>query len=498
MQKLCLKVRGCALAGGVAFVISLLTVGCVHYEPKPLSPTQTAADFDKRALNDPGLLEFIAAAQKSDAVSLQPPAQWNFSTLTLVAFYFHPSLNVARAQWAVAQAGAKTAGGKPNPVLAVTPGYSANAPAGVSSWFPSVSVDVPIETAGKRGKRIAHAGHLSETARLNILTTAWQVRANLRGVLLEWSAGQRRVELLQRQLDLQDQLVKLLEQRLAAGTVAATEVSPARVARLKAGADLADARRQLAARRVALAEALGLSSKAVEGLQLDPAPPLPPESAEKFLSTEARDHALQGRPDVLAALSDYAAAESALQLEIAKQYPDVHLNPGYQFDQGEHKWTLGLSMELPLLNRNEGPIAEAGAKRVAAAARFLALQAKVIAEMDRAGQSHAAIHEQLKNSEAVLQAQRHQADSLQAAFQAGGADKFEAAAARLEAALAELAVLDAQTKIQQALGQLEDAVQIPFDALRMVEEDRGQRTEGRSQKSEIGGEAVPVPKETKP
>jgi len=48
----------------------------------------------------------------------------------------------------------------------------------------------------------------------------------------------------------------------------------------------------------------------------------------------SRRQALQGRADVLAALSDYAASESALQLEVAKQYPDVHLNTGYEYDQG--------------------------------------------------------------------------------------------------------------------------------------------------------------------
>ena len=38
--------------------------------------------------------------------------------------------------------------------------------------------------------------------------------------------------------------------------------------------------------------------------------------------------------------------EAALRLEIAKQYPDVHLNPGYQFDTGENKWALGVGLTL--------------------------------------------------------------------------------------------------------------------------------------------------------
>jgi outer membrane protein TolC len=66
-------------------------------------------------------------------------------------------------------------------------------------------------------------------------------------------------------------------------------------------------------------------------------------------------------------LAEYNASQSALQLEIAKQYPDIHLNPGYEFDQGDNKWSPGLTVTLPILNQNKGPIAEAEAKRTEAA-----------------------------------------------------------------------------------------------------------------------------------
>ena len=44
----------------------------------------------------------------------------------------------------------------------------------------ALTSDLPLETAGKRGHRIEAAGHLSESARLNIATVAWQVRSTLR------------------------------------------------------------------------------------------------------------------------------------------------------------------------------------------------------------------------------------------------------------------------------------------------------------------------------
>lgn len=445
-----------------------LLAGCARFESKPVVPAQSAARFDARSLGDAGLREFLEANLQREFTEW-PLAVWDFQSLTLAAFYNHPSLDVARAQWGVAKAGVRTAGGRPNPILGITPGISANPPHGVSSWFPGVSVDVPIETAGKREKRITHARQLSEAARFNILTAAWRVRSQLRGVLLELDAAQQRTDHLQRQRELHEQLVKLLEQRLAAGTVAATEVAPARIARLKSLSEAADAQRQLSEIRVRLGEALGLPAQAVRSIRLSTASLFPTNAAETLLAPEVRGLALQHRADILSSLAEYAAAESVLRLEIAKQYPDVHLNPGYQFDQGEHKWSLGLSMELPVLNRNQGPIAEAEARREEAAARFLAVQAVVVAEIDRAVQSHAAVRDQLKNSEAVLEAQRRQADSIQASFRAGGADRFEADSARLEAAVAELAVLDAKTRAAQALGQLEDALQIPFDALRMAE-----------------------------
>lgn len=76
------------------------------------------------------------------------------------------------------------------------------------------------------------------------------------------------------------------------------------------------------------------------------------------------------RLDLRRALADYAASEAALQLELAKQYPNVHLGPGYVFEEGDNKFQIGVSVALPVLNRNEGPIAEVRARREEAGAKF--------------------------------------------------------------------------------------------------------------------------------
>ena len=136
-----------------------------------------------------------------------------------------------------------------------------------------------------------------------------------------------------------------------------------------------------------------------------------------------RRQALLSRPDILAALASYEAAQSTLQLEIAKQYPDLHLEPGYHFDDAKDKWTFGLSLTLPVLNQNQGPIAEARARRQEAAARFTALQAGVIAELDRSLAGYLETLRKLKTAEAVVAAEKTQELAAERGLQAGETDR---------------------------------------------------------------------------
>ncbi len=445
----------------LAFTLAVAS-GCAHYKPMPITPTQTISDLESRTLADGGLRAFIET-NAPEAVKEWPHQSWGLSTLTLAAFYYHPSLEVARTQWRVSQAEIKTAGGRLNPTVAVGPGYNFSAASGVNPWMPFATLDVPIETAGKRGHRIARAEHLSEAARLNIATTAWQVRSSVRASLLGFAAVARRAELLQAQTSAQQQIVKLLEQRQQAGAISSAELGLFRVSLAKAQADFADAQRQRAEAHAQVAKALGMPFSALNDVELKfdlSGMPV----ADALTSAQARRLALQSRADILGALAEYAASESALQLEIAKQYPDIHLNPGYQWDQGENKWQLGLTAELPVLNRNQGPIAEGEARRAESAARFTALQANVLAEIDRAVAVLEASRKNLGALQSLIAAQRKQTASVEAQFKAGASDQLDLVNAQFEFGAASLAELDAQLKFQQTLGALEDAVQRPLDA----------------------------------
>ena len=437
----------------------------MRFQDRPISAEQRAEQLEQRTLSDPKL-KLLLEHNLQRTMAAWPPPRWDFEMLTLAAFFFHPELEVARAESNQASAQIITAGARPNPTIAVTPEYDFTPPAGLSPWLPAVQFDFPIETAGKRGHRIAKAQQLAQVARLNIAATAWRIRSNTRSNLLAMSRAVQRETLFARQLEVQEQAVRRLQQRLEAGAVSRAEISPAIVLRERARLDLNQARSLVTESRIAIAESLGLPAQSLAGITFDLNSVVPAADRLPFLtSAEARRRALTGRTDILMALAEHAAAQAALQVEVARQYPDVHLGTGYQWDQGDNKWSIGLGTEIPLLNRNRGPVAEAEAHRALTAAQFTAVQARILGEIDRALSEYRAAQDQLTNASAVLKSQQDQEQAVRAQVQAGAAENLDLLAVQFELAAAELTTIEASAKVQQALGALEDTLQQPLPFL---------------------------------
>lgn len=448
--------------------ILLTGPGCAHYRAHPLAPEQSAAQLEARRLDDAGLKAFMST-NGSPAPASWPLEKWDLNALTLAAFYYHPSLEVTRAQWLVARAGSETAGTRPNPSVSVSPGYDSQIPGNFSPWLVPVTFDIPIETAGKRSKRIAEAEKVSESARWNFVSAVWQIRSGVRSALLDYGTATQRADLLQKELEAQQQVVTLLQGSFDAGESSRPELTTVQIALNKIQLDLGDARSKKSDAHSRLAEALGVSEAALDGVELDFN--LPDSDLTTLTSSEARAVALRSRADVLAALADYAAVEADLRLQIAKQYPDLHLGPGYAWNNGnagDNQWSLGLTLEIPILDQNQGPIAEAGARRKLAAAKFVELQSKVIGEIDRAVAGWKSAQEQMKIAGELHQAAERQQKSIEAQVKAGAAAKMDLATAEIEFTSTRLAQLDSEAQAQAALGVLEDALQSPADALAAV------------------------------
>jgi len=327
----------------------------------------------------------------------------------------------------------------------------------------------PIETAGKRGIRVAQASAEAEAARLTIATQAWQVRSRLRETLLAVYATSEQGVLLSRQLEIQTQMLALLQRQFDAGAISSLELSRGRVAVDNARLLMRDIERLRAEARVRLVTALGVTQEALAPVtfsfdQFQHAPLLVAEGA-------VRQQALVSRPDVLRALASYEAAQRGLQLEIAKQYPDLRLGPGYELDQGDHKWRLISSGILPVWNRNRGAIAEAEARRATAAAAFTAVQAAALDQLDTALASLRGALEKLATAEDLLQQQRAVEQTATTRFDGGAISRLDLAAVQSETLALERAVVDARVAAHAAAGGVEEAIQSPLDLDRWLRVD---------------------------
>lgn len=266
------------------------------------------------------------------------------------------------------------------------------------------------------------------------------------------------LEILLNERNIRADIAALLEKRLNIGEASRPDVTLVRTALIKVEIETRAAETQVGETRAALAAATGL-------------PALPDIDTESALTqpvslplNDVQKAGLLHRADIRWSLLEYAAAEASLHLQIANQYPDLQLNPSYSFDEGHHKIAFGPTFPIPLFNRNRGPIAEAEAKRAEAEARFNALQAQAIGDMETALARYDGALAELSDAEQrLIQIQQVRKGAMLRAVRAGEEDQVALSGVRLEGAVAARARLDALRRVQSALGALEDAVQQPLE-----------------------------------
>lgn len=415
----------------LALSLTLLAPGCARFVPRPLDPAARAAELSARRLDG---------------------RTWTLEALCQEAIRTHPDVKLAKAQYETARAAIETAGERPNPTIALAPQFTA--PQLIEGTY-AVDFDWTIETAGKRSRRLSVAHENARAAAARVVDAAWKVRIAARKAVLDLWAAEARGRLLGGAIAQQAEVLQSLGQRVEAGAEPRTVSAQPRLLQAQLRLQAAEAARLAALARAALAEALGMGTGGLAGARFSFA------ELEKVPGPRLahRRAALTHRADILAALADYAAAEATLRLEIAKQYPDVHVNPGYALDSNVNKFALGLSITLPVLNHNGGAIAEAEAKRKEAAAKFEVVQAKVLAECDRAAAAVQAARAKLAVADQLLAEQGKQIGTEERLLAAGAGDKVSLGSARVERATTEAARLDALVELQAAVGALEDATQ---------------------------------------
>lgn len=445
------------LSWGIAVLAAL---GCASPEPTELDPQKSEAEFRGRTLNDPGLARFVEA-NPARTPGPFPPERWNLESLTLVAFYFHPDLDLARARLTQARAGRMTAGMWPNPVASVELSKVTHLEPGLTPWIYGANLSFPIDTLWKRGYKVEEADRSSESVALALAESGWKVRSRVRAALADHLWSLRELALRKAEEAARSKVVGALERKLALGDIFRLDVDVAQGDLLAARLQIHTAEGKVAESRASLAAAVGLPGSALRDIpfawpELDSPPPLLPAEIQTIL-----EPALQGRLELRGLLAEYGAAVAALKHELAARFPDLSLGPGYTFDQGQKKFNLGLQFTIPILNQNDGPIAEAEAHRKEVAARFAVAQAAAIAELEIAVERYRAAQAELEEVRKTFDLLAARERAGRRAVQLGDLEPTALLGIQLERVRAEESRLDSLRHAEDALGALEDSLQRP-------------------------------------
>lgn len=445
-----------------ALASSLSACGFIQYEPKAIDPAVNVARFESK---DPSSEPFRQHLLNSGYAENQLPLQqWGIDELTYCALFFHPSLDVARAQWRAAEAAVNTAGVRPIPNLK-SEGSRSSAEQSSNPYAYEFIIDLQIETANKRNIRIENASHLSQAAKLEIAQMAWGLRNQVALSLNEYQFNLQLSQVLQNETSQREEIVTIFQKRLGLGEASNVELSTANLLLQAARLELIARQQNQSVLISKLAGNLGLSLAKTAAIPLFNAPldsALLAQAWDKNVTADVQATAVFNRLDIRIALEKYAAAEARLKLEIAKQYPNIILSPGYAYAPGDRTWSLGLSGLLTLLQKNRIPIAEARQLREVEAAQFEALQTKVMTEASIANAELLQAKNLLDYQADVMAQQQQNTTLVSQRFTAGEVDRLTLALAKLENYVAEKNVVMANYQLKIALTKLENTLQRPL------------------------------------
>jgi outer membrane protein, heavy metal efflux system len=451
-----------ARRGGAGLALGATLLGaCVHYSPHPLPPERVAGDFAQRTLADAPLR---AALERQLPQRVWPRAQWDRADLLIAMLCFNDTLAAGRAAVHAATAGTRTAREYPNPTLAPLLLEYANQHDGSPLWLWGITPDWLLDAGTRRSARIASADLGAQRSAYEFAELTWKERAALRRAAAELLITEREIKLREAvHADRQAQL-DMARRRLEAGAASRGDLDRLVGDALQDEQQLHDARRRVSLARSALAGALGVPVTALAGQTLAWEHLEDPPEIDAAQLQSARDAALLARADVHGAVVAYSMAEQALRLEVARQYPEVHLGPAYTWDHGVRRYQFNLGLTLPVFNRNAGAIGEAEARREQAGAQLEAAVAGAWQEIDEASRQWELARARLAEARGpVYEAAQRIYEQTARGFEAGANDRTELVAARVARTLAELQVLDAVRTAQEALAALEDALRRPLE-----------------------------------
>lgn len=415
----------------------------------PIEPSSFAQDFYQRRLD-------------ASTLDLPDRSSWDLPSLELAALSLNPEIATARAALQAARGATQTAVQRANPSLQLNLERAYRG--GAQAWLYGAALDLLLLRTGERERATQIAALDELLAHADFERTLAEVRHALRLAFLDADQAVRETPTLRQRVDARAALLESVRLRTQAGELSGLEQLQAQIDLAEAKAGLGETLALGADARVRLAGAIGVPIEALDAVQLQAPDALDDPAPATLADDDARRQALVRHVEVQRALHEYTKADLDLQAATTQRWPALHIAPGYEWDQGQRKLTLASSFELPIFNRNEGPISEALARRAAAASRLVAAQVQVYERIERARLALMAAQTRVADTATslALAAQAREAEARRLA--AGASDRPGSLAAELTLLEARLQNLHAEHAFKLADVALDDALRLPADA----------------------------------
>lgn len=280
-------------------------------------------------------------------------------------------LRSAEQEYAAAEAGVLSAGAIVNPVFSVEREQLSGGAGGYDET--TVTLGQPLELGGQRGLRRQVAAGAAEAAAARLEGTRLRLALAVRVAYVRAAAAYGELTTLEEAVGVFRDVEESGSARFAEGDISRFDLSRLQIERARYETMLVNAALDLddAARELTILVDPGLASQSRLLLPAESLAEMP-----SLTSSDTIDYlaAAAGRAEVRAREAELDAAEAALDLQRRLRIPTVTLNGGFKHQADDLQGAvLGVSLPLPLWDRNRGEIAEAAANiGIAAAQRDLA------------------------------------------------------------------------------------------------------------------------------
>jgi len=449
------------------FLVVLLLAGCslpLPYMEKPVAQKAARTAFAERRLDSVALKEFLGSKGRA---SPGATSGWDFETLALVSAFYSPDLSVAEARWreAIASSGMSLSL-KPVQLDFLLDHHSLTEPVRPNPWVWGIGFEFVLPDADRRAAKARLANDQVALARLGLADESWKVRSVLRTVWIDYFAAEERIRLAEIEVQTLRKAFAMIARREAAGLLGRGDLQQAETTLKRAESERAEAQRTHAGQTALLRAALHLppdtqtlpSLIALDWKDMA-------EVIRSFSDDQLQELALNNRLDLKEAEARYAIYDAKLRLEVAQQYPEISLKPGYEWDQGDHRIKLGVGLPIAFPAAHKAAIDTAMAERDTQGQTLLAIQERVLQELGRAKRDVVAARDRLSEIQRNQESLEHAFEQIKLSIRLGETDPIQAVEAEQKVITAKIQSLEAEVMYQKSLARLEDVLQQPLSSI---------------------------------